>query len=107
EGSISFTAGGAVGVTTSAGIPVRLSSAPIPNNAILEADTGMQVVATYAPSGQVPVSAAGQVNCSPNFSPGFFTILGNNATGDQNQIANGCDNDEYLDAGEVLTYGIS
>ncbi|HEV8702312.1 MAG TPA: thrombospondin type 3 repeat-containing protein, partial [Candidatus Polarisedimenticolia bacterium] len=107
EGGISFTTGATTGVTNSAGVPVRLGSAPVPNNGILEADTGMFVYATYAPPGQAPVSAGGQVNCSPNFIPGFFAILGNQAIGDQNQISNGCDNDEFLDAGEVVTYGVA
>ncbi|HEV8699781.1 MAG TPA: thrombospondin type 3 repeat-containing protein, partial [Candidatus Polarisedimenticolia bacterium] len=107
ETSILFSAGASTGVTNSAGVPVRLGAAPVPNNGILEADTGMFVYATYAPPGQAPVSAGGQVNCSPNFIPGFFAILGNNAIGDQNQISNGCDNDEFLDAGETVTYGIA
>ncbi|HEV8702314.1 MAG TPA: thrombospondin type 3 repeat-containing protein, partial [Candidatus Polarisedimenticolia bacterium] len=107
EGGISFSAGAATGVTTSAGVPVRLGSAPVPNNGILEADTGQFVYATYAPPGQAPVSAGGQVNCSPNFIPAFFSILGDNATGEQFSIGNGCDNDEFLDAGEVVTYGVA
>ena len=107
EAGVAFNAGASTGVTNSAGVPVRLSSAPVPNNGILEADTGMQVVATYSPAGQTAVSAGGQVNCSPNFIPGFFNILGNNATGEQNQLANGCDNDEFLDAGETVTYGVA
>ncbi|MBI1951026.1 MAG: thrombospondin type 3 repeat-containing protein, partial [Acidobacteria bacterium] len=107
EVSISFAAGATAGVTTSAGVPVRLSSTPVANNGILEADTGMQVLATYAPAGQAAVSAGAQVFCSPNFIPGFFAILGNNAIGEQFSIGNGCDNDEFLDAGETLTYGIA
>src|SRR6185295_3829825 len=75
ETGIAFAAGASTGTTNSVGVPVRLvGAAPTPGNGILEADTGQQVFATYAPSGQTPVSAGGQVSCSPNFIPGFFAI---------------------------------
>src|SRR2546426_1099391 len=99
------------GATPSSAVPARRSSSPVPNNGILETDTGMQVVATYAPVGQTPVqtpvSAAGKVDCSPNFVPGFFAIKGNNVIGPQEQVGGGCDNDDNLDAGEVVTYGVA
>ncbi len=109
ETGLSFTAASIpAGATTSSNVPVRLAASPVPNNGILEADTGMQIVATYAPgSGQAPVSASGRVECSPNFVAGSFFILGNNAFGPQNSVGGGCDNDEYLDAGEVVTYGVA
>jgi hypothetical protein len=109
ETGIAFAAGASTGTTNSVGVPVRLVGGvpPVPGNGILEADTGQQVFATYAPAGQAAVSAGGQVNCSPNFIPGFFAILGNNVIGDQNQLTNGCDNDEFFDAGETVTYGVA
>jgi len=107
ESGVAFTAGTAAGVTTSAGVPVRLGAAPIAHNGILEADTGMQVLATYAPAGQAAVVAAGQVDCSPSFIPGFFAIPGSKFIGEQDRLGNGCDNDEFLDAGETVTYGIA
>ncbi len=107
ESAIAFAAAATAGSTTSSEVPVRLLQSPVPGNGILEADTGMTVVATYAPAGQPAVTASARVECSPNFVPGFFAILGNNVIGPQTSVAGGCDNDEYLDAGEVLTYGIA
>jgi len=107
ESGIAFASAATPGSSTSSEVPVRLLQSPVPGNGILEADTGMTVVATYAPAGQPAVTASARVECSPDFVPGFFAILGNNVIGPQTSVAGGCDNDEYLDAGEVLTYGIA
>jgi thrombospondin type 3 repeat protein len=119
ESGIAFTTvPGPAGDTTSSGVPVKLVRSAVANNGILEADTGMQVVATYAPAGQAPVVAVGKVDCSPAFTPGFFATsgpsffpgslpAGHNAIGPQYAIGGGCDNDENLDAGEVVTYGVA
>src|SRR5262249_5903291 len=98
ETAIGFNAGSTAGVTTSSGVPIRLASGPaVPNNGILEADDGALVFATYAPAGQAPVAASGRVNCTPNFLPGQFLIIGNNAVGPTMQLAGGCDNDDNFD----------
>jgi hypothetical protein len=106
EANITFSAGASAGSFTSAGVPVRLGSPAVANNGILEADTGNLLFATYAPAGQAAVSASAQVHCSPNFIPGFFAFADGISFGSQLSIGNGCDDDEFLDAGETLTYGI-
>jgi len=118
ETGIAFSAvSGPAGNTTSSTLQVKLGNA-FKGNGILEADTGLQVVATYAPPGQAPVVAVGKVDCQPAFSPGFFAIsgpsffpgslpAGHNAFGPQYAIGGGCDNDDNLDAGEVVTYGVA
>jgi hypothetical protein len=106
EASIGFTSGGS-GSFVSAGVPVRLASPAVANNGILEADTGTLVYATYAPPGQAAVEAGAQVKCSPEFVPGFFATPDGLAFGSQVALGNGCDDDEFLDAGETVTYGIA
>src|SRR6185295_12429451 len=59
ETSVSFSGSGSS--TNSAAIPVKLLVSPVPNNGILEADSGMLVLASYAPAGQTPVVAGGKV----------------------------------------------
>jgi len=108
ENGIGFTAGSAPGVTESSGVPIRLSNGPaVPNNGILEADNGTLVFATYAPAGQAAVAGSARVDCTPSFLPNQFGIIDNNAVGPTLQVAGGCDNDENLDAGETVTYGIA
>ncbi len=108
ETGIGFSAGSVAGVTRSSGVPIRLATGPaVPNDGILEADNGMLVFATYAAAGQSPVAASARVDCTPNFLPGQFLIIDNNAVGPTLQVAGGCDNDENLDAGETVTYGIA
>jgi len=107
ETGVAFTGGTFAGTTTSSSLPVRSVPSPAPNNGILEADTGMQLVVTYAPAGQAPVTASSKVDCSPNFVPGYFTMRGNHAIGPQTAVGGGCDNDDNLDAGEVVTYGVA
>jgi hypothetical protein len=107
ETGVGFTAGAAAGITSSAPVPVRLSGAAIPNNGILETDSGHLVVATYAPAGQRAVSARGQVQCTPDIIPGAFATAGGNAIGETFSLAGGCDNDDSFDAGETVTYGVA
>src|SRR2546428_3318494 len=109
ETGITFTASPALaGATTSTTVPVRLQDLPVPNDCILGTHKHQhKVVVTYAPAGQAPASASAVVDCGPNLIPGFFAILGNNVIGPQNQVGGGCDDDENLDAGEVVTYGIA
>jgi hypothetical protein len=106
ETGFAFTSGGSLGATTSVGIPVRLAGPAVSNDGILEADTGQVLSATYAPAGQRSVTGKAQVQCTPDFiNASFITTVGSFA--DQFQIGGGCDQDQYFDAGETLTYGIA
>ncbi len=107
ETGIGFTAPASpAGATNSSAVPMR-QGIPNPNDGILEVGTGLRVVATYAPAGQAPAVASGKVDCSPNFVTGSFLIQNNNAFGPQVLVGGGCDNDDNLDAGEVVTYGVA
>ncbi|HZN03238.1 MAG TPA: thrombospondin type 3 repeat-containing protein [Candidatus Polarisedimenticolia bacterium] len=107
ESSFTYAAGAATGSFTSAAIPVRLGGPAVANNGILEADTGSLISATYARLGQAAVTAKALVSCSPDLIQGAFTAFAGNALGNQFAVAGGCDNDDNLDAGEVVTYGIA
>jgi hypothetical protein len=108
EEGFGFAAGPAAGSFRSDPVPVRLAGATrVPRNGILEADTGDRVVVTYARSGAVAVSAAAPVDCTPDLVPAFFTAVDGWAFDNQVVLGNGCDGDEYPDAGETVTYGIS
>jgi hypothetical protein len=107
ESGLSFTASGDPFVTRSAGIPIRLAAPAIPGNGILEGDTGSTVVATYAPSGQRAIVARAPMSCDPDLVPGSFSTAQGRAFGPQVSIAGGCDNDEFMDAGETVTYGVA
>jgi hypothetical protein len=106
EASVPFQNAGAPGASRSIGLPVRLGTQGVPNNGVLESDTGSVITATYAAAGQATVLASAQVKCSPDLVPGFFAFADNISFGQQTSISNGCDNDEFLDAGETLTYGV-
>ncbi len=107
EERVSFTpiAGATTGATRSAGLPLRASGAPVPNNGLLEADTGMSIVATYT-DGQRAIVSQAQAYCTPDLINAFFlTAVG--SIGDQFSIGGGCDNDDSFDAGEIATYGVA
>jgi hypothetical protein len=107
ETGLSFTTSSDPFVTRSAGLPIRLAAPPIPNNGILEADTGSTIVATYAPAGQRAVTARASVNCDPDLVTAYFTTAGGRAIGPQVSITGGCDGDAFPDAGETVTYGVA
>jgi hypothetical protein len=107
ETGFSFAAPGDPFVTRSAGLPVRLAAPAIPNNGILEGDTGSTLVATYAPAGQRAVTARAPMSCDPDLVTAYFTTAGGNAIGQQVSISGGCDGDDFLDAGETVTYGVA
>ena len=108
ESNLSFVAGGALGATSSVGVPVRLANPAISNDGVLEADTGQTIVATYAPAGQRAATARAAVRCNPDFVDlSFFVPEDNNAFGNQFAIGGGCDQDEFPDAGETITYGVA
>ena len=107
ETSFTYAAGAVPGSFTSAAIPVRLGGPAVNNNGILEADTGSNISATYARAGQAAITAKSLVSCSPDLINAAFTAFAGNAVGNQVAVAAGCDEDENLDAGEVVTYGVA
>jgi hypothetical protein len=109
EANFNFTQGSPATRFSSAAIPIRLAGPGVVGNGILEADTGYTVVATYTRAPQRTVSARAAIQCSPDLFNAFFLTAdnNNNAIAEQFSIGNGCDNDDNLDAGEVVTYGIA
>ncbi|HUD72212.1 MAG TPA: thrombospondin type 3 repeat-containing protein, partial [Dongiaceae bacterium] len=109
EANFNFTQGTPASRFTSALIPIRLAGPAVVGNGILEADTGYTIVATYNRAGQRTVTARAAVSCTPDLINANFLTAdnNNNAFQDQTSIGNGCDNDDNLDAGEVVTYGIA
>ncbi|HEV8201238.1 MAG TPA: hypothetical protein VGS03_14575, partial [Candidatus Polarisedimenticolia bacterium] len=107
ETSFTYTAGAVAGQFNSAAIPVRLTGPSVANNGILEADTGSTIVATYARAGQAAISSKAAVLCSPDLINAAFTTAAGNAVGNQFAVNGGCDQDDNLDAGEVVTYGVA
>ena len=109
EANFNFTQGNPATLFASAAIPIRLAGPGVVGNGILEADTGFTIVATYNRAPQRTLSARAAVSCSPDLINAFFLTAdnNNNAIADQVAINNGCDNDDNLDAGEVVTYGVA
>jgi hypothetical protein len=107
ESGVTFSAGAAPGVTVSAGVPVRLAAPPIAGNGVLETATGDLIAVTYAPPGQRAVSAGAGVNCSPDLINASFASASGLSLARQVTVSGGCDQDEHLDAGEIVTYGVS
>jgi hypothetical protein len=106
ESGIPFTTG-APGVTVSAGVPVRLAAPPIVGNGVLEAATGDTIAVTYAPPGQRAAGVRATVNCNPDLINSFFPPAGGASLVRQVTVGGGCDQDDHLDAGEIVTYGVS
>jgi hypothetical protein len=89
----------------SARVPVRNASPmPVPNNGLLETDTGQFIVADYADT-PVPGQARATVSCNPNLFAGVLQIR-DGADGAA-LFSGGCDGDQFPDAGENLTYTIA
>jgi Subtilase family/Thrombospondin type 3 repeat len=88
----------------SGSVPVRLASpGGVPNNGLLEADTGQIIVADYAAT--VPGQALATVRCDPELVTGFLRAA--DRTDTASLFSGGCDQDQYPDAGEDLTYTIA
>jgi subtilase family protein/thrombospondin type 3 repeat protein len=90
----------------SAKVPVR-QAAPtaIPNNGILEADTGQFVVVNYTDAPPMPGQARATVRCHPDLFAGV--LAARNQSDGPTLFAGGCDRDQYPDAGETLAYTIA
>ncbi len=104
ESTVAFTAGSGGGSFTSAALPARLASPAIKNNGILDGDNGLTLIVTYAGPGR---SAEGRARfqCTPNIIQALNDIPG--LTNQTAYITGGCDRDQYLDAGERVTYSIA
>jgi hypothetical protein len=107
ESNYDYSAGASPYQYVSQTIPVRLAAPHFDLNGVLETDSGQQIVATYTAPGQRVVTARAMVQCSPDLINAAFTTAGGNAVGEQWTIGNGCDNDEFFDAGEIVTYGVA
>jgi hypothetical protein len=106
EHGFSFAAAGAGnGAFVSSGIPTRLARpVAVANNGVLEGDSGQFIVAQYADSPR-SAEARARFQCSPAIGQASLGITGRtNAT---SVIGGGCDDDQYLDAGEQVTYTIA
>jgi hypothetical protein len=89
----------------SALVPVRLASpVPVPDNGLLETDTGQFIVVDY-PDTPVAGQARATVNCNPNLFTGILQVRGEVDSGAI--FTGGCDQDQYPDADEKLTYTIA
>jgi hypothetical protein len=85
-------------------VPVRLAApTAVINNGLLEADTGQVIMAEYADS-PVPGEALATVRCDPDLAAGLLSIA--NQTDAAVAFSGGCDQDQFPDAGENLTYTI-
>jgi hypothetical protein len=107
EASFDFVPGTAPGQFTASSLPVRLAGPAISGNGLLEGDTGSTIVATYNRPPQREITARAGFRCSPELVPGTFMVNNNSALGEQFTINGGCDSDDNLDAGEVVTYGVA
>jgi len=107
EADFDFAAGSAPGQFTASSLPVRLAGPAISGNGLLEGDTGHTIIATYNRPPQRAITAKAGFRCSPELVPGTFLVNNNTAFGEQFAVNGGCDNDDNLDAGEVVTYGVA
>jgi hypothetical protein len=105
ESSLSFEATGNQNFFSLA-LPVRKLTGPAasPNNGILEGDSGDSLEATHLDTPRNAVARA-PMNCEPDLLAGIF---GNPDGRDSAAlIFGGCDNDQFLDGGEAVTYSVA
>jgi Thrombospondin type 3 repeat len=111
EGGIAFVAGGGTDSYKSAAIPLRSASpAGAPFNGILEtrgntADEPYFVRVRYADTPR-EATASARISCSPNLVAWRFQIENQDFT-QQTLISGGCDHDQFMDAGENVTYSVA
>ncbi|PYT34331.1 MAG: hypothetical protein DMF52_13065 [Acidobacteria bacterium] len=109
ETGFTFTAGTS-STFTSPSLPLREGKPAVSNNGILEtngntADEPYFVRVRYTDTPRNAVAAA-RISCSPNLLSWRFLIENQDAT-QQDFIGGGCDRDQFLDAGENLTYSVT
>jgi hypothetical protein len=88
----------------SASLPARLGAPAVKYNGVLEGDNGQTLVLRYTDTPRNSESRA-RFQCTPNIIQGTLDVNGRgNPT---SFIGGGCDSDQFLDAGERLTYSIA
>ncbi len=91
-------------VFQSAPLPARLGSPAVKYNGVLEGDNGQAVFVTYTDSPR-NAEARARFQCTPDIIQGGITVNGH---GDlASFIGGGCDQDQFLDANERVTYSIA
>jgi hypothetical protein len=104
ERGFSFTAMPGGGFR-SAPIPSRLLQvAAVSGNGVLEGDSGQFIVARYTDTPR-SAQARARFQCTPAIIQGALGIAGR--TNQLSFIGGGCDGDQFLDAGEQVTYSIA
>jgi hypothetical protein len=89
----------------SAPVPVRRArGTAVSGNGVLEGDSGRSVEARYADAPRA-LEARARFQCTPNLVQTALRIPGR--TDPKSFIGGGCDNDQFLDAGEQVTYSIA
>jgi hypothetical protein len=86
-----------------ASLPVRLAAPAVPNNGILEGDNGLQLVMTYTDAPR-NAEARAKFQCTPSIFQSSISVAGQ--ADPPALFVGGCDRDQFLDAGERLTYSI-
>jgi hypothetical protein len=101
-----FAAGASAGLFSAAGMLVQNTGRFVHNNGILEVADGYTIRFQYRDAAADPAasSATARVLCAPSLRALTPDVDGPNRAF---VIAGGCDNDEYLDAGEDLTLTIN
>ncbi|HEV8700085.1 MAG TPA: thrombospondin type 3 repeat-containing protein [Candidatus Polarisedimenticolia bacterium] len=109
ERGFGFTAGSS-NAYSSPRLPLREGLPAVQNNGILEtngntSDEPYSVRVRYTDSPR-DASASARISCAPNLVAWRFTIENEDYT-QQAFIGGGCDQDQFLDAGENLTYSVT
>ncbi len=109
ERGITFSAGSASSYV-SPGVPLREGKPAVSSNGILEtngitADEPYTVRVRYTDTPREVIGAA-RVFCAPNLLAWHFGLTNHDGS-QQDAIFGGCDNDQYLDAGENVTYSVA
>jgi hypothetical protein len=109
ERGFGFTAGSSNSYA-SARLPLRDGSPAVSNNGILETngitgDEPYSVRVRYTDSPRDAIASA-RISCTPNLVAWRFTIENEDYT-QQDFIGGGCDKDQFLDAGENVTYSVT
>jgi subtilase family protein/thrombospondin type 3 repeat protein len=105
-----FTAGAGTNSYLSPSIPLREGKPAIRSNGVLEtdgvtADEPYFVRARYTDTPR-EAQASSRISCSPNLLAWRYQIENYNFT-QQTLIAGGCDGDQFMDAGENVTYSVT
>ncbi len=109
ERGISFTAGSS-NTYVSPGVPVREGKPAVSSNGILEtngiqSDEPYSVRVRYTDTPREVIGAA-RIFCAPNLLAWHIGLENQDGT-QQDAIFGGCDQDQYLDAGENVTYSLA